>query len=210
MAINIALPDFFQDPLYQESQDVLFPLGKDILSGNIPDYYAPIGEYGGTELENLLALTNRDVTSAVNENMTRRNISRSGVGTSAIAKAVADSSTQLRWSDYSRALEGRESLLNTGLETVSGVRSSALDLTGQKNQFELSRSNLELQQAITNAQLEAEEKANKNDMWSDILSSGIGAISSLYGASQISGAITKLGSAGKTYSYGSKTAPAGF
>ena len=156
--VKVNIPDFYNDPLYQQSQGVLFPFGTNMLSGNLPDYYKPIGETGGTEFNNMLALMNRDTTTAVNENMTRRNISRGGLGANIIAKAVADNSTKLRWEDYSRALTGKQNLLNLGLNTVSNVGSNALNYMGQKNNFNMSAAGLQFDASKFNSQIQQQQE----------------------------------------------------
>jgi len=179
--LQIDLPSFYEDPYYKKTQDYLYPFGTNMLAGNVPDYYKPIGEWGGTELENLLGLTRRDVTNAVNENLTRRNISRGGLGASVIAKTMADTTTKARWDDYMRAIQGRQYLLGMGLNTVQGVGSSALNFMGQKNQFELNKAGLASDIEKYNAAIEAQRKAQQDAMWSQILSSAIGAAGTIGG-----------------------------
>jgi hypothetical protein len=200
--VKVNIPDFYNDPLYQQSQGVLFPFGTNMLSGNLPDYYKPIGETGGTEFNNMLALMNRDTTTAVNENMTRRNISRGGLGANIIAKAVADNSTKLRWEDYSRALTGKQNLLNLGLNTVSNVGSNALNYMGQKNNFNMSAAGLQFDASKFNSQIQQQQEAQKNAMWSQILSSVIGGASNLYGMGQLTKALGSANQIGSTASTG--------
>jgi len=169
-AINIDLPNWYEDKLYQSTQDILFPLGKNLLEGNIPDYYKGIGEYGGQELNDLLGLATRDTTRAVEESYAARGIGRSGLVGAAVAPAVADIGTKLRWEDYQRALQGKQWLFGEGRGITEGVRAGALDITGMRNQFNLGRSQLELGMAQSNAQA----KAQKDAMWGQILSSVIG------------------------------------
>jgi hypothetical protein len=212
---GITSPEWYEDPLYQQTQDQLYSYGTDILSGNtpstlktlsgliegdIPDYYKAIGETGSTEFNNMLALTVKNTANAVNEDLVRRGVSRGGVGASVTSKAMADKTAELSYADYTRALEGKQSLLNLGVQaneyinslgvsTLSGVGSSAADMTNQKNTFNLGVSNLELSLASQNAQIaefnakaKAAEEAQANALWSQILSSSIGALGSVGGA----------------------------
>ncbi len=214
-SISVTKPDWYEDPLYQKTQDQLYSYGSDILSGNtpstlktlsgliegeIPDYYKAIGETGSAEFNNMLALTTKNTANAVNEDLVRRGVSRGGIGASVTSKAMADKTAELSYADYERALTGKQALLSLGVQgseyinslgvdTLSGVRSGALDLTGTKNQFGLNLANLDLSVAsknadiaTTNAKLQAEEDAAGDDLWSKILSSSISAIGTLGGA----------------------------
>lgn len=173
--VDLKLPDWFEDPLYQKTQSRLEPFGSNLLEGKLPDFFSTLGKTGTPEFENILSLINRDTATAVNENLVRRNISRGGVGQNLLATTMADVGKKLRWEDFLRGQDEKKWLMGTGLDTLSGVRSSALDITGQKNQFNISRSGLDLQAQQFNAKQAAEEKAAKDKMWQDILKSGIGA-----------------------------------
>jgi hypothetical protein len=187
--IAVDIPDFYTDKYYTSSQETLLPFASSLLQGNIPDYYKGIGEYGGAELESILGLVNRDTTKAVNENLVRRGISRSGVGASSIAKATADASTNLRWSDYQRALTGRQNLLNLGVNTMSGVGTSGLNYGNSLNQYSLNKAGIETDIAKTNYQIEANKKAQEDAMWASILSSTIGAAGSVVGMGMLGSAL---------------------
>jgi len=140
--VGIDMPTYQQSPYYKESQDILSGLGKNILSGNIPEYYRGIGEFGGTEFQNLLNLTNRDITRGVNEDIVRRGVTGGGVGTSAIAKAIADSSIKARFEDYSRSMEGRKALLGAGIDVMGGTRAAGLQEANMANLFGLDTTKL--------------------------------------------------------------------
>jgi hypothetical protein len=66
-------------------------------------------------------------------------------------------------------------LLGTGLNTLQGVGSNALQYGTSKNQFNTNITNLKMQQAAAQDAADAEE----NSMWSSLISSGIGAASLL-------------------------------
>lgn len=188
---DINLPDWEEDPLYKKSQESLDVFGQDLLGGKLPDFYSTLGKTNTPEFQNILALINRDTSKAVNENLVRRNISRSGVGLSTTAKAVADASTKLRWEDFLRANNEKAGLLNTGLNTVSGVRNSALDWTNSKNAFNLNKVKIALGQAeAIDAQAAAKDAA-----WGDILGSSIGAAGMYFGMQGLGSAGT-LGTSG--------------
>lgn len=163
------LPEFYTDPKFAETQEFLAPYGMDILRGDIPDYWAPIGRWGGKELEDILALTQRDVTRGVTEDIARRKV-RGARGAGIISRAMGDITKKLRWEDYSRGLKGREFLFGQGRGITEGVRAAGLEFGGQRNIF-----------ALKQAELEQAEKARKSAMWSKILSSAIGAAGTVGG-----------------------------
>ena len=188
MAVNLNLPEFKTDPYYTKAQDLSYTTGEGILSGKLPEFYQGLGQTGSKEFQDMLALVNRNTATAVNENLVRRNISRSGVGAASIAKQAADTSATLSWQDYLKASGEKQSLLGTGLETISGVRGAGLQYAGQENQFGMQGAQLQLQADQFNENLRLEEqkredekKASKNAMWTQILSAGIGGLGTLVG-----------------------------
>lgn len=181
-------PEIKIDPYVKKVQDILFPIGQDILSGKIPEYYKGIGEVGGSELERMLSLVGRDITKGVDESLARRNVSRGGIATSLTSKSIADASTKLRWSDFNRAMAGKQSLLGVGSELLTGVRSSATNISSMTNQFDLNA-----------AQLAANKENAQNSTWTQILSSGIGSLGNLYGYNMLKDYLnpsSNIGSAG--------------
>ena len=177
---DIQLPDFYTDPNYTESQDLLSTTGKNLLAGKPGEYYKSIGETGGGAFENMMSLIGRDTSKAVSENLVRRNVARGGIGASLIAKSMADVGTKLRWEDYSRAQKGKQFLLGKGLDTTEGVRSSALNFGSQKNLYNLNAANFGLRKSG----VEEAASAREGSMWSSILSSGIGTLGNIYGMQQ--------------------------
>ena len=53
----VNVPDFQRDSLFDPTQDYLNEFSTNMLAGNLPDYFKPIGEYGGKELEGILNVT---------------------------------------------------------------------------------------------------------------------------------------------------------
>lgn len=184
--IEIELPAWWEDPLYQKTQDELYGSGLDILAGNLNDYYKGIGEYGGVDFENLMHLINRDTANAVNESLVKQGINRGGFAPNILSKTMADIGTKLRWEDYMKAMENRKWLMGTGLDTLTGVRSSALDKTNLVNTFNLNSARTQLGLDAINYAREQDANA----AWSDSLSSIISTISNLYGAKQLGSATT--------------------
>ena len=178
---DVKIPDYWSDKYYEKTQSPLYETGFNLLQGKPSEYYAPIGEYGGQEFENVLGLLTKDVTRGVNEDLVRRGVGRGGIGTTAISKAVGDVSGQMRWSDYMRALQGRQNLLNTGMTGMTGVRSGALSEEQIRNQFSLGASGLEMQKAAGVDQYNAQQ----GETWSNLIGSGIGAAANIYGMNML-------------------------
>jgi len=140
------LPDYYESDIFNDIQDYLKGYGTGMLEGDVPDYYKGIGETGSQEFEDMLAMTNRDISQSVTEAMAKSGRARGGALPVAVSKAVGDASTKARYGDYERSLEGKKYLMNTGLETTTGVRNAAFNEQSLKNQFNLSRSGLDLKQ----------------------------------------------------------------
>lgn len=134
---DLKVPDWWTDPNYQATQDFLQPYGFDILKGNIPDYYKGIGEVGGSEFDNLLKLTNRDIMQGTSEALARTGRGRGGALASVTSQALADNESKLRFSDFMRAMEGKQWLFGQGKDITEGVRTAGLNNQGQRNQFNL-------------------------------------------------------------------------
>lgn len=181
------IPEFYTDPYFSTSQATLLPFYSDILKGDIPEFYRPLTEYGGRELEDILGLLKRDVSTSVYEDLARRKV-RGVRGADIISRAMGDISTKTRWSDYMRALEGRQFLLGLGTKGLEGVRSAGLEYGGQKNIFDLKT-----------YEMEEAKKAEEAAMWSDILSSTMQGGASMFGLHMLGKTLkspVKLGSAG--------------
>lgn len=197
--LQLNIPRFQEDPYYKKTQKDLYKFGSEGLKGQFDPYYAGIGEGGGEALEDIISMGRRDITKAVTEDVARRRIGSGGRATSAIAKATADMSTKLRWQDFMRKMQGRESLLQTSLGTLSGVRGAGQTQQAQKSQFEQWRTGLEFDVTAQNQKEEAQEKARKAGLWGKILSGGLAVAGTVAGGMVAGqgGAVTgyKLGSA---------------
>jgi len=169
------LPPFYEDPLYQKEQDYLDLFGTNMLKGELPDFYSSLGKTNSPEFQDLLKMTNRDTINSVNENLVRRGISRSGVGLSTVAKQVADTGTTLRWQDYLKASTEKGNLLNTGLNTLSGVRTAAQNQQAQKNQYAAAKAGMSIQIQ----QMENQQDAANEEALSSVIGSSISTLGSL-------------------------------
>lgn len=115
-------PVYQEDPDYRKSQDFLSDFGMGLLGGDVPDYFAPIGETGSQEFEDILGLTKRDVMTSTTEALAKGGRARGGQLAASTAQAVGDVSIKARFDDYSRSLIGKERLLGYGLDVTEGVR----------------------------------------------------------------------------------------
>ena len=167
-------PAFKPDPYVEKTQSYLFPYATSILEGKPNDYYGAIGQWGGPEYQKMMNLVNRDTTNATNENLTRRGISRSGLGADIVSKTVGDASTKMTWADYNRAMSGRQWLGGWGSGMMEGVRGAGLTNQSQQNQY-----------ALQEYQLNQQNQNQDDNMWAQLLSSGIGAVGNMIGMGQL-------------------------
>jgi len=175
---DVEMPSFYQDPNYEKTQDYMYDYGTGILEGEIPDYYKSIGEYGGQEFEDIMALVNRDVTQGAMETAARRG-QKGGNVQQAVAKQTADASTKLRYQDFVRAMAGRESLFKGGGAMVSDVGSKALINQGQRNQFNLASVGMEVDM-LADARAQDTASANRWASMVGSIGSGIGTAAGIY------------------------------
>ena len=198
MAIkDIAMPSFYTDPTYKQTQEYLAPYGMDIMKGNIPDYYKGIGMTGSPEFLDMLDMAKRDISTAVTEDMARRNVS-GGAGALAIAKGVGDVSKTMRYDDYLRSLQGKEFLFTGGKSITEGAREAGLSYGTSMNQFNLGTAELGLKKEGMLADQKAQEKAREDAMWQNIFSGVLGGAVSLTGMGMLSNAMRGSASAGST------------
>lgn len=149
------LPEFEEDPLVGESQDLLFGLGKDILAGDF-GAFSSLAKTGSPEFEAVLANTIRDIQTSATESLAATGRARGGALPAVTAKAVSDTTANLRFQDFLRSQEGLGFLFQQGRGITEGVSSRALTNQSQKNQFALNRSRLDLNQrgALDNQDLD--------------------------------------------------------
>lgn len=140
------IPEFWFDPYVGKSQDYLWNFGENALEGVLPETYQPLIQFGSKQFEDMLGLTTRDITKTAEESAAKRGLGRGANINASIAKAVADTSIKARYSDYTNTLANLKSILGTGLDTITGVRSAALTNQGQKNNYELGKAQLEIGQ----------------------------------------------------------------
>lgn len=122
---DINLPKFVTDPLYTSSQGELDKLGTGLLSGNAPDYYKPIGDFGSPQFEAMLNAVKGQIMQGSQESSAISGTGRSGVATTAANNSLNSILPQLTYQDYLRAVQGRGALLDTGINVEGGVRGAA-------------------------------------------------------------------------------------
>lgn len=142
---DFELPEFQEDIDFRETQDILKKFGTDLLSGDIPEFFSPIGETGGREFENYLSLLKGDVQESVESGFAATGRSGGVVG-DVVGERVGRLSTEARFNDYLRALEGKERLLDRGIGVTQGVRGAGQTQQAQANAFELDVKNMDLRQ----------------------------------------------------------------
>ena len=189
MAIrDIQLPSYYEDPYYKPSQEYLCPYGQAWMEGDISEYYRPIGEWGGPELEDLIRLTTRDITQRGLEAGAKANIRGPRLSAS-ISKAIADVVPGMRYEDYSRGLEGRKWLFGQGRGITEDVRTAGLTAQEQRNAFNRWLTEMQFEIERAGEAKTAAKKARESAMWSQILSSVIGTGANITGMGMLSSAI---------------------
>lgn len=184
--------EFWKDPYYKKSQKSLYGIGNMLLEGKPNEYYAPIGEIGGSIFEDFLHSVGKDTLRSTEEALARRGV-RGGRAGRITARTMGDLSAKYRYADFLRALKGREGFLQTGKSAMGNVMQGALSMTGMKNNFELNKGQF-------NAKMRELQDSKEASMWSSILGSGIGAIGNIWGAGQLSKAIAGLNDEGDSLS----------
>jgi len=148
-----------EDPLYTKSQEELSALGSGLLKGEVPEYYKAIGESGSSEFEKKLAQTTRDIQqSALNASAASGGL-RGGNLAAIAAKTTGDATTNLRYADYGRALEGKQNLLTLGANISSGVRDAASGNQAQQNNLNYAKAGAYNQLDFAKAQAKSNEVA---------------------------------------------------
>jgi hypothetical protein len=172
--INWEKPEWTPDEYYKPTQDFMFDFGKNMLAGDVPDYFKPIGEIGGSEYDKFMAMVTRDTVNQVEGSAAARGVGRAGATTSAVAKSVGDISAQYGWADFLRAIQGRSDLLKLGTGIVSDVRSAGLTNQGQRNQFELGASDLDLKKQMAQTGIDIDYEKASGALGGDFMSSILG------------------------------------
>jgi len=178
---KINLPDFFEDPLFRESQETLWNTSKNLLAGTPGEYYSPIGEFGSNEFENILQMTQRDIQKSGLVSAAKMG-TRGGAVNANIARTTADTTSKLRFEDLLRGIEGRKFLLGQGMSGGAGVSGRALNFGNAKSSYNLNKAGLEFDIQKAQNVMDQNEDAAEGALWGSILSSGLGALGTIGGA----------------------------
>ena len=164
------MPQYQQSPYYAGMQKQLAGVSSDLLSGKVPEWLRETTTPGGGAFEQYMGMVGRDVTRGVQEDIAKRGVTRGGIGTTAIAKTMADVGTKYRWEDLLRTQQNRLGLFGAGIETAGGVRTAGLTEAGQANIFGLEsakmqigirETGMELLKAVQSGALTEEELENQ-------------------------------------------------
>jgi len=144
---GVEFPEYYNDPYFADNQKYMQDYGRNMMEGNYPEHLKGIGESGGSEFENYLALTNRDISQGAQEAMVAGGRGRGGAMPGAVAQGIGDNSTKARYADYLRSLEGKQYLNSEGVNAVSGVREAGFANQGAKNSFNVQGANFNFDKA---------------------------------------------------------------
>lgn len=174
-------PSYYLNKNFEPSQEYLNTLGQDIVSGNIPDYYSGIGESNSQEFQNYLNNALAKTGQTVSEQLSASGNARQGVGADIMARMANDISANYGYQDYTRALAGKENLLNLGTNLVSNVADRSLNESNAKNTFNTNvyQTQESANQFKYNAKMT--QKAQEDALLSSILSAGIGTVGNMAG-----------------------------
>lgn len=133
---NFQLPEYYEDKDYRKMQDYMTKLGPGMLEGDIPEYYQGIGETGGAEFENYLNLIKGDIEKSGLDAAAATGRGGGGVQ-DMITEATGKATTNERWKDYNRALEGKGFLFKEGRGITESARLAGQNEGINRNKFNL-------------------------------------------------------------------------
>ncbi len=204
---DVTIPKFQADPFYKSSQKALSPVGANLLQGDIPEWLRPISESGGDEFDKMLSQILGDTQDSVYGAGARAG-TRGPRLAATMGRETGRISTEARFKDYMRMLEGRKWLFGQGKGITEGVRGAGLTDQSQVNQFALSAAQMSLNKEGTLDRAKARKKEQEDAFWAEIMSAGIGAAGTIAGfaiGGPVGGAFGgQLGSAGKIGGGGGK------
>jgi len=167
------LPDFFEDPEFKRQQKFLGDFGIDVLGGKVPEFFRGIGEAGSPEFENLLRQGTGDITRGITETAALTGRGRGGGVSSQVGKEVGRFSTEARFNDLLRAMEGKKFLFQQGRGISEGTRSAGFAEESSRNQFALNRSKLDFAHRSALDEQEATIGGLEGENFSQLLNTAI-------------------------------------
>jgi hypothetical protein len=182
-----ATPTYYTDPNFSGTQDFLRSYSEQGLQGNMPDWYKQIGEAMPADLINGKTNSlNAGILGGAAENAAIRGTGRGGALSADTMNALGNADANLRYSDWERAMTGRQNLMNTFLGTETGVRNAAYSNMGAKNTFDQWGYNQDLDKELLLQQRRDQMQKEKAQAIGGIFG-GSGDISSLFGGSSTGG-----------------------
>jgi len=137
------IPEFQRPERFDSVQGQLEKIGTDILGGQPGEYFGAIGETGGKLFEDMIKGISTDVSRSVEEAKVASGRARGGSLGELTAEKVGEMSSKLRWDDMARAITGRQFLLGTGTNILSGVRGAEAGMAGMESSYGLNKAQLE-------------------------------------------------------------------
>lgn len=171
---GVNYPDWYEDPQYKTSQDFLSNYSQDLLTKGPNDYYKPIGEYGTPEFMDFIQQGNSKTMLGVDEALSRTGRARGGQGAAIAAQALGDKNANLMYSDYLRAMEGRQNFMNIGLNTQANVRDAAFNNQTARNNFNVGGAKFDFDKAVYGDQRDDAQSAQLGKILGTVAGGGIG------------------------------------
>lgn len=132
-----AAPEWWSDPYVGKSEEGLFNFGSDVLKGILPASYQNLLQFDSPQFESVLHNSNRDISAAGLNTAALQGNARSGAANAGITKAVADNTSNMRYSDYLNTVTNQKALLGMGLDAENAAGQIGLTNQGQRNNFNL-------------------------------------------------------------------------
>jgi hypothetical protein len=145
---DIKYPDYYSDPNFDSTQTFLNDYSKNLLQNGPVDYYKPLGEYGSPEFMDFMNQSNAATLKGIDEAGARTGRARGGRTGEIAAQALGDKNATLMYSDYLRAMNGRQTLMNTGLNTQFNVRDAGFNNQNSRNNFNVGGAEFNYRKAL--------------------------------------------------------------
>jgi hypothetical protein len=169
--------EYFNDPIFTDSQDFLSKYSKDLLTNGPNDYYKPIGEYGSDEFLKYIDVASNPILKGTSEALARSGRGRGGLLSDITAQATGEYNQNLVFQDYLRAMQGRQWLMGTGLNTQANVRDAGFANQGTRNQYNANKAEFDLSKAMYGDQYDRQQSQDFGKMMgtiAPIASAGLG------------------------------------
>lgn len=158
---DIVEPELYIDPNLERIRQKQTNVGLGMLEGRMPEFLRPLTEIGGQTFEDYLSRIRSDLTTGVQEDITRRGVTRGGVGTTAVSQALGKALPSLRYNELLRAYGARESLFGKGMDLTGTAGQLSLAQQQERNKFNqlIAQMKTQEKQAKSAAKLQALQAA---------------------------------------------------